>query len=172
MVKLANESEDNDDSISEIIKTNENCEKIMNQYKLTFLKELNDKVIDDVKLVNIMDTDDDAFTGMNTNARSRIGSTNQNKNPAGNYDPLSELQDLFSNTIVPNKPATSPNAAIGQFNNQFTQFTSDNSSTVVTSNIENLLSSINVLPVTNAGHNEQLKFNQNLNNKSNIYIFF
>jgi dsDNA-binding SOS-regulon protein len=65
---------------------------------------------------------------------------------SANYDPLKELQDLFSTeaTSVPPVRNKNPNDDLSMFltddRSQFMQFTSD----TATKNIENLLSSISV----------------------------
>lgn len=191
LVKLANESEDNDDSIGEIIKTNEQCERIIGQYKLTFLNERGSSVHDD-KLVNINEDDSssleispssESFVSPSSSTNKQSSSNKQSKSAAGtansaNYDPLKELQDLFSH-----EPAVTATSQMqkNDFNafmlsqasdqSQFTQFTSDSlSANAATNNIESLLSSISVSG--GGGQNQFRPVNQNNAfvepNKSNL----
>ena len=96
IVKLATECDENDESIGDILKANDQCERIMNQYKSMFDR-------DDVKLVNISTTIANRTTSTDNNENSSLvdhdlignfSNTNNNK-MSSNYDPLKELQDLF-----------------------------------------------------------------------------
>jgi hypothetical protein len=96
IVKLATECDENDESIGDILKANDQCERIMNQYKSMFDR-------DDVKLVNISTTIANRTTPTDNNENSSLvdhdlignfSNTNNNK-MSSNYDPLKELQDLF-----------------------------------------------------------------------------
>lgn len=96
IVKLATECDENDESIGDILKTNDQCERILNQYKSMFDKEFSSsfsssssssflKFNDDVNLVNISTTSHmpDEFNPLSTSQTTT------------SYDPLKELQDLF-----------------------------------------------------------------------------
>jgi hypothetical protein len=201
LVKLANESEDNDDSIGEIIKTNEQCERIIGQYKLTFLNERGSSVVhDDVKLVNINEDDSSSLEISPSSSESFSPSSSTNKQPSSNkqsksaaagtsnnsanYDPLKELQDLFSHEPAGTATTTSQMQK-NDFNafmlsqasdqSQFTQFTTDSlSANAATNNIESLLSSISVSSGGGGGGQNQFRpvINQNNAfvepNKSNL----
>lgn len=111
LVKLANETDDNDDAIGDILKTNDQCEKIINQYNAIFDKSslslqaasfLKPPIIDnDVNLVNLSSPinsllfDDDPH-------HQRYSTTNASNNNNVSFDPLKELEDLFA------KPSGNP----------------------------------------------------------------
>lgn len=148
LVKLANEADDNDESIGDIIKTNEQCEKIINQYRLTFLNERGGAMHQqDDKLVNIME-DASGGGGGDFSSLETVGSMNsmgETGKPA-KYDPLKELHDLFSHEPV--QPAQPPP---GYLKNDLSEFLSisggggvSGGGDTTTRNIENLLSSISV----------------------------
>ena len=135
LVKLANESEENDENIGEIIKTNEQCESIIDRYKQMFLgggggggqASSSSPNWHDDKLVNINeDVIDD-----NDNEPSRRSVSNTS------YDPLKELQDLFSH-----EPITTTAKSTVQKSADFSASLLGDSS--ATNNIESLLSSISV----------------------------
>ena len=65
IVKLATECDENDESIGDILKANDQCERIMNQYKSMFDR-------DDVKLVNISTTIANRTTSTDTNENSSL----------------------------------------------------------------------------------------------------
>jgi hypothetical protein len=113
IVKLATECDENDESIGDILRTNDQCERIMNQYKSMFDKEFASsssssssflKFNDDVNLVNISTTSHmpDEFNPLppsNANSSTRlnedlIGNLKRSQSTTS-YDPLKELQDLF-----------------------------------------------------------------------------
>lgn len=180
LIKLANEADDNDESIGEIIKTNEQCEKIINQYRFTILNERGAAPHDD-NLVNIQDDELsfslDSTTGSTSANSFMIGSgsgaegggveaansrpKSSSSSSKGNekYDPLKELQDLFSHEPAVAQPPpgytrnndlseflTSANDSVGQFGRM-----SGAGGGETHTNIENLLSSINVSGVNSAG---------------------
>ncbi|RNA21639.1 ADP-ribosylation factor-binding GGA1 [Brachionus plicatilis] len=88
LVTMASETDDNDEAIGDIIKTNEQCEKIIGQYKLIFLKHINQASSDDklVSLTSSVHKDEELFSSLETPKPS-------------NYDPLKELEELFANPI-------------------------------------------------------------------------
>lgn len=152
-MKLANEVDDNDESIGDIIKTNEQCEKIINQYRLTFLNERGGVMHQqDDKLVNIMDDASGTGgggSGGDFSSLETVGSMNSMGETGGKssakYDPLKELHDLFSHEPV--QPAQPPP---GYLKNDLSEFlsmgggVSGGGGDTTTRNIENLLSSISV----------------------------
>jgi hypothetical protein len=175
LVKLANETDDNDESLADIIKTNEHCEKIIGQYKFTFLKEMNEKISDDVKLVNIvMESEDDDLAG----SRSVSGrGGNVSGQTSRNYDPLSELQDLFSSNPVASSSNKSDNSyhqsplnSSSNFNPYASSLIGENSLVNnATNNIETLLSSINIHQQQQQQNNEA-KLNQNSNKATGLNV--
>ena len=86
LVTLASETDDNDEAIADIIKTNEQCEKIIGQYKLIFLKHINQASSDDklVCLASTINKDQELLPSLDAPKSS-------------NYDPLKELEELFAN---------------------------------------------------------------------------
>jgi hypothetical protein len=145
LVKLANETEDNDESIGEIIKTNEQCEKIINQYKLTFLNERAAHHVADDKLVNINEEFDSSLETISSNSGTAIN--NASDKPTAKYDPLKELQDLFSHEPAA-AASVQPNSVAAAAKNDFSMFLSNDSQQLYTDSatkgIETLLSTINV----------------------------
>ena len=146
LVKLANETEDNDESIGEIIKTNEQCEKIINQYKLTFLNERAAHHVADDKLVNINEEFDSSLETISSNSGTAIN--NVADKPTAKYDPLKELQDLFSHEPAASASVQPNSAATAAAKNDFSMFLSNDSQQLYTDSatkgIETLLSTINV----------------------------
>jgi hypothetical protein len=160
LVKIATETEDDDDAINEILKTNDQSERIINQYKLIILKEVNgvrnSSQLDDVKLVNlnaVASFEDTDFNGqktsnasnnsllLNSSLTSEPGQTRSSESKGSNYDPLKELQDLFAT------PNTEQRNGGYHGSNDFNEFTfSSGTNSNPTSNIENLLSSISINP--------------------------
>jgi hypothetical protein len=120
LVNLATECDENDESIGDILRTNDQCERIINQYRSIFDKSSSSflKFSDDVKLVNLshsLTPDDFASKPLSTNHTQSMNTFAQNEDLIGNfsgienghksnstitYDPLKELQDLF---ITPNE---------------------------------------------------------------------
>lgn len=124
LAQLATETEDNDNSIGEIIQAIEQSEKIINQYKRIVESNVDSDRNRDTNLVNI-DFDehqkqaslgagggDDSFLLSNS---SSLGSQSGSK-PAVVKDPLKELEDLFltDNKLTPrNDPSSLLNDLIG-----------------------------------------------------------
>jgi hypothetical protein len=163
LVKIATETEDDDEAINDILKTNDQCERIINQYKLIILKEVNgvrnSSQLDDVKLVNlnaISSLEDVDLYGANqrksnphnnslllNNSFTSEPANNTSSTKSSSYDPLKELQDLFA---TPNTEHHSNGTS--HASNDFNEFTFNNGGMNAnpTSNIENLLSSISINP--------------------------
>lgn len=97
MVKLATETDDNDDAIGDILKANDLCERIINQYKEIFEKGSSvPKTSDnDVNLVNLS-MDSNFLDGSNETNSKDLKIYDQKIN----YNPLKELEDLFSNPTI------------------------------------------------------------------------
>lgn len=88
LVKLATETDDNDDAIGDILKANDQCERIVNQYKSIF--------DNDSSLLKIPDNDVN-LVNLSSPASSLLEDSHKNNsNQLSNYDPLKELEDLFS----------------------------------------------------------------------------
>lgn len=88
LVKLATETDDNDDAIGDILKANDQCERIVNQYKSIFEN--------DSSLLKIADNDVN-LVNLSSPASSLLEDSHKNNsNQQSNYDPLKELEDLFS----------------------------------------------------------------------------
>ncbi|CAF0976858.1 unnamed protein product [Brachionus calyciflorus] len=124
LINLASETDDNDEALADIIKTNEQCEKIIGQYKLIFLKSTTHVPSDD-KLVNIKEKDEDLLLTDSFKVNS------DSIDSKGKYDPLKELEDLFSNSN-----------SVSITSNNKDLLMSDNKS--LNNNFENLFSSINL----------------------------
>ena len=117
LIKLATECDENDDAIGDIIKANEQSEKIVNRYRMMFDKESSSfmKFNDDVNLVNLTHSlsveESEARKGNKqaSNDADLLDPLNFDDSKAafkpssstGVYDPLKELQDLFSAPTAP-----------------------------------------------------------------------
>ncbi len=113
LAQLATETDDNDDGLGDILKTHDQCERIITQYKAMF--EYSNNLMD-VGLVNIGLMVDANIQNKATN--SPLVNTKQNHsstNGSSQYDPLRELEDLFS-TNTSTKPTQSINDSFGQMN--------------------------------------------------------
>lgn len=124
LVSMASETDDNDEAIGEIIKTNEQCEKIIGQYKLIFLKHTNQAYSDD-KLVSLTSS---------IHKEEELLSSLENPKPS-NYDPLKELEELFSNPVT-NTVNAQPEQNIDDLLIKDTN--------LITNNMQNLFNSINL----------------------------
>lgn len=175
LINLATETDDNDDGIGEILKTNDQCEKIINQYKLMFLNEItngnHNNHVDDVKLVNL---------GSSVASFDEVNKSSKTEQQTSNYDPLKELQDLFS---TPSSSSIASRELINNNNqksNNFDDFLSINDPVSVTNNIESLLSSINIQSNHQISLNNQAPLmqplipplNMNANNANNSSLNF
>lgn len=128
LVTLASETEDNDEALADIIKTNEQCEKIIGQYKLIFLKNINQTSSDD-KLVCLAST---------VNKEQELFSSLDASKPS-NYDPLKELEELFANPTsdpVKHLPALNKDDLLDDLLIKDTN--------LITNNMQNLFTSINI----------------------------
>ena len=139
LVKLATECDDNDDSIGDILKANDHCERIINQYRTIFDKDSSSfmKFSDDVNLVNIS-TSHGSHDEHASGPKSRLphedliggfapGTAPQGNASRGAYDALKELQDLF----LTDHSSGNPNDAKRTFSFESTKtniFDSNNSS--------------------------------------------
>lgn len=160
LVRIATETEDDDDAINEILQTNEQCERIIGQYKMIILKEKNgvkNSALDDVKLVNLnagslddsefMPKQNDNSLLLNTSLSLESSSTTSVAGKSS-YDPLKELHDLFSATTT-NEKATASND-FSDFTSSFSNQNGRSNPTAsypalsTANNLENLLSSINL----------------------------
>ena len=132
---MATECDENDESIGDILRTNDQCERIINQYRSIFDTNSSSflKFSDDVKLVNISHSvtpDDFNSRGVTTIPTTQNKPINyQNEDLIGNfgglenghkssatYDPLKELQDLF---LTPNENKFSSSNTVTTRNNVF-----------------------------------------------------
>jgi hypothetical protein len=171
LVKIATETEDDDEAINEILKTNDQCDRIISQYKRIILKEVNGvrnpTHLEDVKLVNLnagsSHDDSDLYGGKATPASNKLNDSLLLNNSfssdplaqkslehkaTSNYDPLKELQDLFAT------PNTETSNGVHGSQNDFSEFSYSGVGGMgmgvgglnanPTSNIENLLSSISI----------------------------
>lgn len=158
LVKLATETDDNDDAIFEILKTNDDCDRIINQYKLMFLRDTvgansstnNSAFLDDVKLFDLTNnsiTEDQESNKqiknlLNTNddSTNRLALSNGKSN---SYDPLKELQDLFSAPIE-SKSSSQNSNTLSEFSNLFEKSNNyNNHSSTFNSDIFSSLTSTN-----------------------------
>jgi ADP-ribosylation factor-binding protein GGA len=115
LVKLATECDENDESIGDILKANDQCERILNQYKSMFDKNSSSfiKFTDDVKLVELNQADINNTKGEdligNFSSASDLLTENAQKTSSTSYDPLKELQDLFLSNNTDNNETFSTN---------------------------------------------------------------
>jgi ADP-ribosylation factor-binding protein GGA len=174
LIKLATETvEDNDDSIGEILQVNDQCERIINQYKFIILKETHHSTngagkshFEDVNLVNLnLNPSPNDFSSANNsnllNNSFDILTNLQTKSTNPNFDPLKELQDLFSTNAATSKP----NNDFSEFSSAFSNNLLNNNTSNPTSNIENLLSSISITSQTQS--NKQILTATNSNSSTN-----
>jgi hypothetical protein len=82
LIKLATETDDNDDSIGDILKTNDACESLIKRYQIV--------IGTNYSTFN----NDDALVNLNLNENESVNSQEQQK-PTTAIDATKELQDLF-----------------------------------------------------------------------------
>lgn len=126
-MKLATETDDNDDGIGDIIKTNETVERILNQYKT---------IVGSENLLFVEIEDDKMLTSESNDSlrQSKKSIVNNNSISPNKYDPLKELQDLFSTPLSTTTSATSDlppvYASFNNSNNEFGSFTDETTQSV------------------------------------------
>jgi hypothetical protein len=98
LVQLATDTDDNDDSIGEILKTNDTCETVLKRYK---------RLVDEGNSFNTNLPIDDALVSL-SGGDSYTSDSNSNENSLSNKNALDELKDLFSISNLNHNSAVSP----------------------------------------------------------------
>jgi len=98
LVQLATDTDDNDDSIGEILKTNDTCETVLKRYK---------RLVDEGNSFNTNLPIDDALVSL-SGGDSYTSDSNSNENSLSNKNALDELKDLFSISNLNQNSAVSP----------------------------------------------------------------
>ncbi len=165
MAKLATETDDNDDAIGDILKANDQCERIVNQYKSIFENDSSLLKIpdNDVNLVNLSSTG--SYLLEDSHNPSNYNQNNSNQQSA--YDPLRDLEDLFS------KPTTIQS----QEKNLINQLYEENSNNqkpfdLKVNNLSTVASTLIPPLVIHQNINQNIMQNKNFSETSRIFFIF
>ena len=101
LVQLATDTEDNDDAIGEILKTNDTCETVLKRYK---------RLVDEGNSFSTHLPVDDALVSLGADSHTSNSNANENGGSSlTNMNALDELKDLFSTSnLNQNGPAVWP----------------------------------------------------------------
>jgi hypothetical protein len=157
LAKLATETDDNDDAIGDILKANDQCERIVNQYKSIFENDSSLLKIpdNDVNLVNLSSA---------TFSHEDIISNNNNNDSIrqSTYDPLRDLEELFS------KPTQSQTNDL--INKLYEKNNNDQNS--FDFKISNATSVIPPMVLHSVNHTQNIKQNKNVSETSRFFFFY